>query len=237
MPFQDPAVAPPAPPPNPPAPAVQGAAAAEAGAVTVTTAQLGSPRATYLALREKREVIGDQMSRVLNRRSSVTEQLNNAAPGSETRAALEAHLKELNARIIDLEHQLHASDAEVAAAAGVPGAMVPERTPNPAGADEDAWSFAVVFMAVGVMIVLLSWARRLWKGAGKAVSQIPAALEARFTRFEQSIDAMAIEIERVSEGQRFLTRVLSDPAQRAVGAGAAQPIETRAGVPEAVRGG
>lgn len=226
--------------PQPPAPPAPGAAvAAQPGeAVVVTTAQLGSsPRATYLALREKREVIGEQMSRVLDRRSRVTQQIAQAPEGSATRSALEQHLTELNGRITDFEKQLHAADAEVAAAAGVPGAMVPERQPNSSGPDEDALGFAVVFVSIGVMLVFFSWARRLWKGAGKVVTQIPAALEARFTRFEQSIDAMSIEIERISEGQRFLTRVLSDQGQRAVGAGPAQPIETRAEMPEAVRGG
>jgi len=32
-------------------------------------------------------------------------------------------------------------------------------------------------------------------------------------RVEQAVDAIAIELERVGEGQRFLTRVLADPAR------------------------
>lgn len=37
-------------------------------------------------------------------------------------------------------------------------------------------------------------------------------LEARMERIEQAIDAVAVEVERVSEGQRFTTRLLSDQA-------------------------
>ena len=37
-----------------------------------------------------------------------------------------------------------------------------------------------------------------------------AALEARLARMEQLLDAMATETERVSEGQRFVTRVLAE---------------------------
>jgi hypothetical protein len=33
---------------------------------------------------------------------------------------------------------------------------------------------------------------------------------ARLERMEQAMDAIAIEIERVSEGQRFVTRLLAD---------------------------
>jgi hypothetical protein len=34
-------------------------------------------------------------------------------------------------------------------------------------------------------------------------------VEERFTRLEQSIDAIAIEMERVSEGQRYVTKLLA----------------------------
>ena len=38
----------------------------------------------------------------------------------------------------------------------------------------------------------------------------------RLERIEQAIDAMSVEVERISEGQRFVTRLLSErPAERA----------------------
>jgi hypothetical protein len=44
----------------------------------------------------------------------------------------------------------------------------------------------------------------------------PAA-NARLDRLEQSMDAIAIEIERISEGQRFVTKILTDrPASSSV---------------------
>ena len=39
-----------------------------------------------------------------------------------------------------------------------------------------------------------------------------AQLDERLARIEQAIDAMAVEMERVSEGQRFTTKLLSDRA-------------------------
>lgn len=39
----------------------------------------------------------------------------------------------------------------------------------------------------------------------------PAELsEERLARIEQSIDAIAVEVERISEGQRFTTKLLSE---------------------------
>jgi len=40
--------------------------------------------------------------------------------------------------------------------------------------------------------------------------QLPAEIMGRFERMEQSIDAIAVEVERISEGQRFTTKLLSD---------------------------
>lgn len=36
--------------------------------------------------------------------------------------------------------------------------------------------------------------------------------EQRIARIEQAVDAIAVEIERISEGQRFTTRLLADRA-------------------------
>ena len=48
----------------------------------------------------------------------------------------------------------------------------------------------------------------------------------RFDRLEQAVDAIAIEVERVSEGQRFVTKILAerpatDAQSLALGAGPA----------------
>jgi hypothetical protein len=204
--------------------------------VQVTIQPGSSPRAVYQALRAKREVLGEYMSRLLNRRDNVSERLNQPNVSQAEKTALEQHLQELNARIIDMEKQLHQADAEVAAAAGIPGATVPEsRGGAPDGPPEGMLITGTVFAGIALVIVSIAWARRLWKGATKVVSQIPAAFEARLTRFEQSLDAVAIEIERVSEGQRFLTKILAEDKPRALGAGPAQPVEVRAGVADPVR--
>ncbi|HEX2721436.1 MAG TPA: hypothetical protein VHM24_00860 [Gemmatimonadaceae bacterium] len=40
--------------------------------------------------------------------------------------------------------------------------------------------------------------------------QIPGEVMNRLERMEQSIDAIAVEVERISEGQRFTTKLLSE---------------------------
>lgn len=200
--------------------------------------QGGSPRAVFEAAQAKREVLGDYMSRLLRRRNETADRLANPDINPVDKSALEQYLRDLNARVIDMERQIQAADAEVAAAAGVPGSTVQEpRDVRREGPPEEMLIVGTVFVGISLVILAFSFARRLWKGATTVVSQIPAAFEARFTRFEQSLDAMAIEIERISEGQRFLTKVFAEQNSRAIGAGPAQPIETKAGVAEPIRRG
>lgn len=39
---------------------------------------------------------------------------------------------------------------------------------------------------------------------------MPPLTEARLERIEQAVDAIALEVERISEGQRFITGLLSE---------------------------
>jgi hypothetical protein len=48
-----------------------------------------------------------------------------------------------------------------------------------------------------------------YKGGSPSLS---SATEARLERIEQAVDSIAIEVERISENQRFTTKLLSDRA-------------------------
>lgn len=43
---------------------------------------------------------------------------------------------------------------------------------------------------------------------------LPADLTARLERIEQAVEAVAIEVERISEGQRFTAKLMADMQQR-----------------------
>jgi hypothetical protein len=43
------------------------------------------------------------------------------------------------------------------------------------------------------------------------------------------MDAVAVEVERIGEGQRYMARMMAeDGSLRAIGAGAAEPVEVKA---------
>lgn len=69
---------------------------------------------------------------------------------------------------------------------------------------------ACVFMFTVLMPIAVGIVLRLVRGARIPSQTSDPAANARLDRLEQSVDAIAIEIERISEGQRFITKILSD---------------------------
>lgn len=68
--------------------------------------------------------------------------------------------------------------------------------------------------------------RRGGRREESAMPAVPSELTDRLTRIEQTLDAAAIEVERIGEAQRFMTRLLTENrTPRAPGQGAAEPIE------------
>lgn len=66
------------------------------------------------------------------------------------------------------------------------------------------------FVTSGVILAPLAraWARRIEARSG--APRIPSEVTQRLERMEQALDSIAIEVERISEGQRFTTKLLSD---------------------------
>jgi len=75
--------------------------------------------------------------------------------------------------------------------------------------------FVVPVLAIVATIALIA-ANKFKRGSSAARSapstsdNAVARLDERIARLEQAIDAIAVEMERVGEGQRFLTRVLGE---------------------------
>lgn len=77
----------------------------------------------------------------------------------------------------------------------------------------------IVFGIPAVVAVTKMWFSHKEKmaGLGGGSKQGTALLDARLARVEQAVESIAIEMERVSEGQRFVTKLLIDRAPPAPG--------------------
>ena len=80
----------------------------------------------------------------------------------------------------------------------------------------------IMFIAVtGVVCstVLIITLAAMWMRARGQSRPLPALqpIENRLARIEQAIDTMALEMERVSEGQRFVTKLLAERRPESAG--------------------
>ena len=69
-----------------------------------------------------------------------------------------------------------------------------------------AFATAIIF-AIGIPLAR-AYSRKI--DAEAKNPRIPSDVTNRLERIERAIDAMAVEIERISEGQRFTTKLLSE---------------------------
>jgi hypothetical protein len=202
-----------------------------------TPTQVSGPQAVLAAARAAREELGNQLERLEERRRELSQELRRGEEGVD-RDGTQRRIEAIDQRIAEVEKQIATADDAVAKAASIPGAAVevpePPAPPDPNQMSENAAIVGTVFTVFVLFPLAIAYARRLWRRGAVAVAELPKVLAERLTRLDQAVDTIAIEVERISEGQRFLTKVMTDGnAGRALGTGAAQPLEidTLEGVP------
>lgn len=189
-----------------------------------------APTAVYEAMRQQRNELRNQLERLEEQREDVTDELRSPNVEGADQKGLESRLASIDARIVAVETQLAEADAAVARAAAIPGAVQPPPPPPPErGPPEEVIVLASIFMFVVLLPLTIAYARRIWRRGAAAVAAIPQDIYDRFNRLDQAVDSIAIEVERIGEGQRFLTRLQSE---RGLGAGAAERIEVREREPQ-----
>lgn len=187
-----------------------------------------APRDIYRAAQAKREELSELMIRLRNRRADIASQLRDGRVTGSDRAGLEQQLKTVDARIIEMESLIQQADKELITAAGVPGAKSPPRSENRdrGGPPEEVFIIVpVVFTLAVLMPMAVAHARRIWKRSSAAVAAAPQWMQERFVRLEQAVDAIAIEVESIGEGQRFMTKLFSEGGARAIPQSVAQSPE------------
>jgi hypothetical protein len=80
---------------------------------------------------------------------------------------------------------------------------------------------AGVHVLLGVFGLYLTWRLLPWRIVDRtlqpgdaASAELPAGQMDRLSQLEQSVDAVALEVERIGEGQRFMTKVLTEKEGR-----------------------
>ena len=181
------------------------------------------------ALKARREELSNQLQSVESRRSRLISQLKQTGDATAMRG-LEARLALLDARQLQLESDIQQTGEALTS----PAAGLLATTASPpvfAGlGTKDVMTLSILSIILIAFPLAAGFARSLWKRAARPGPPPAVFTETaqRLERLEASVDAIAIEIERISEGQRFVTKLLSEnqPAPM-LGAGQRTPETVR----------
>jgi hypothetical protein len=180
-----------------------------------TVLQIPQSHDDMMALLSQRRVLTQQLEEATDRRNDLIDRMNEVPDAAKP--GFQGQLNVLNDRITQLESSLNVVSQEIAGASPVLASMAEERD-DPApddhfGTFQEGAFVGGVGGVVGVTILFLitRWLRRKFNGSDEVQRRpaLPADDSERLRRLENGIDAMAVEIERISEGQRFVTKLLS----------------------------
>jgi hypothetical protein len=188
------------------------------------------------ALQARRRVLSDQLQSADSRRKELSRLVKNATGADK--AGLEQRIGVLDARLARLENDIDETGKLLASA---PAALAATRQApdfgftNQRGKMQDVIPIVAILSVFVFFPMAIAMARNIWRRGSLPVPTGPDRESMqRLERMEQAMDAIAIEIERVSEGQRFVTRLLSEQ-RNGVAIGAGQPAAEPVVVPQSGR--
>ena len=214
----------------PPAPLTVTITGADGKAQTLT---VPTTRQEVRQLISQRDEIASQLSNVSERRRELSEEIRSAPEGA-SRTGLEGRLVLLDQRILTLENDLAVTGQQLAAASS--DLVSSTQPPSGGGDDFEEGLLAGGFFTLLTFPLIYLYLRRRWrKRAGKSPAmEMSTESDRRLERLEHGMESIAIEIERVSEGQRFVTRLLSEGQSPVMARRIAEPVS--AGPPPEVGG-
>ena len=173
------------------------------------------------ALRAQRSELSNQLSSAVNRRNELVADLSQAT-SDVAKTGLEQRILVLDNRIVRIEQDI-ATTGELLARS--PALARQSRSSEP-------WlppaSRAIpTFGGIATLLLLVPFSIMLTKRAlrrGGRAAEAPTYDDSRLERIEQAVDAIAIEVERISEAQRFTSKMLGD--------GGAVPVRAQERSPE-----
>lgn len=192
------------PPPPPKLPAVP--VAPQTSPVT------GLEALSYNQLRVRQSELQDQRQQLANRRQNVARTYERAS--GINKEGIGARLAVMDRSLAQIE-----SDLSAVGLAMVPKRQTQSGFPPPINRRDPNQGREVALVSVAVFLATMliavpaavRQAKRRWlHETGPARSQSVGAGGERLDRIEHAVDTIAIEIERVSENQRFMTRLMTE---------------------------
>lgn len=224
-------------PPAPPPPAQAGDLQVKIGKDGIKVVQPGDGEAIG-ALQAQAQLLKTRIEKLGAEIAETKASMN--APGSAPMMQInQMRLTGLESRRIDAEEALQRVEDQLAGIGITPATVEVVGTPAPFDPlipfdpNQDALQEKIAIIAVSAIVfigapIAVAISRFVWKRTTTRV--VPAANPddtKRLERVEQAVDTIAVELERMTEGQRYLTRLLAEKT----GAPAAEPVPVKAAAP------
>jgi cell division septum initiation protein DivIVA len=180
------------------------------------------------ALRQRGTELSRQLTSATGRRNELANALEDAQ--GVNKQGIEQRIAQLDQRIMGIEGDIAENGRRLASAPASSLARADESSTvsTPFGLNAGQITGISIVGTIFVLFPLsIAMARNIWRrGSRQAAPAQSKESTERMERLEQAVDAIAIEIERVSEGQRFVTRLLTEGSAPALSVGqkAAEPV-------------
>ena len=196
----------------------------QTNALPATTAQTPPPAPEVLlatprtvediqALRAKREELSSQLVSAAGRRKRLADELKTATGADKL--GLEQRIGVLDQRMVQLESDIASTGRQLTNAPT--GLLEVASGPRAFGifSPSQFTALSIVFTVVVLFPLAMSAARLMWRRSRQPmiVPALQGESAQRLERLEQAVESVAIEVERISEGQRFVTKLLAATPQ------------------------
>lgn len=213
-----------------------------------------APGVPIEALQAQAAALVRQLAGLRVQRNFLERQARGEAANDAARAQIDANRANIDVQIAQAQADLENVRAQIASHENIPmsrvapGGQVILQQPRPRQSVDPEMVIVMSFTLLMAIVVPLSiaYARRIWRGKSQPLAPKVDEIAPRLDRLEHAVDAIAIEVERISEGQRFVTKLLAERPREAafvpsradtldggssdsrpilaLGAGAAEPI-------------
>ena len=207
------------------APASSARTPAPSGVVGTTRAAAPptAPIAIELAdfLRARRDALSNQLESVQGRRDDVAEKLRSDETQAVERPGLQGRLRVLDDRLVQIEQEIATNSEQLANAPArerSEGQTAVAQQPGFAGLINRANPNAITFFGFLLLLPIVVRLTRRFLAPARSASTRELAelstLKERMDKLDGAVDAVAVEVERIGEGQRFLTQAMTENLQR-----------------------
>jgi hypothetical protein len=193
-------------------PLIQGPTPQPAPAPSIDLANPAALQAKLNDLQTRQNVLTAQRAVLVERTHSNNPAI--AIPAEQNLLSVDMEQASVKAEIASIQAQLGpAKQLTKAPPSGDALGLIPPppAAPTPPLIDPDAITAVFVLTSLAILIPLsIGISRRLWRRPTPPISALEDRISPRLDRLEQAVDTIAIEVERISEGQRFVTKVLTE---------------------------